>query len=375
MAQPLAHQPEVDVEFRDVAKTFGLVVAVDRVSFTIRKGTFYSFLGPSGCGKTSSLRLIGGFEQPDHGDILIGGKSVVGLPPYRRQVNMVFQHYALFPHMDVAGNVGYGLRQRRPRLARAEIERQVAEALALVRLSGYERRRAWELSGGQQQRVALARALINKPTVLLLDEPLAALDRKLRKEMQVELKTLQQEVGITFVFVTHDQEEALSMSDGIAVMRDGRIVQEGSPTELYHQPADRYVAGFIGQSNFIAGQVLEAGDWVTIRTPQGLILRAPRSPRARPLAAGDQAVVALRPERIGLYSGAAPGEVSQPEATRVAGRVVQVTFLGDQTEYHVDTDQFGRLLVRLSSASPTFGPGEAVGVQWPAEAGLALLDD
>ena len=255
MAQPV-QQPNIDVEFRAVVKTFGPVVAVDHVSFAIRKGSFYSFLGPSGCGKTSSLRLIGGFEQPDSGEILINGETVVGVPPYRRRVNMVFQHYALFPHMDVAANVGYGLRQGRPRLAKADIEQQVQDALALVRLSGYERRRAWELSGGQQQRVALARALINKPTVLLLDEPLAALDRKLRKDMQVELKTLQREVGITFVFVTHDQEEALSMSDCIAVMRDGRIMQEGSPTELYNQPVDRYVAGFIGQSNFLAGEVI-----------------------------------------------------------------------------------------------------------------------
>ncbi len=364
----MSPETEIDVEFRDVVKTFGPVVAVDHVNLAIRKGSFYSFLGPSGCGKTSSLRLIGGFEQPDGGEIFIGGEAVAGVPPYRRHVNMVFQHYALFPHMDVASNVGYGLRQRRPRLTRAEIDKQVSEALALVRLGGYESRRAWELSGGQQQRVALARALINKPTVLLLDEPLAALDRKLRKDMQVELKTLQREVGITFVFVTHDQEEALSMSDCIAVMRDGRIVQEGSPTALYHQPFDRYVAGFIGQSNFIPGEVIETGDWITLRATGGLTLRAPRSPQARPLAVNDHAVLALRPERIRLQPRADPAE-------GYAGRIAQTTFLGDQTEYHIDTEALGRLLVRMNSGSHTYSPGEAVLIHWADESGLALLDD
>jgi spermidine/putrescine transport system ATP-binding protein len=273
--------------------------------------------------------------------------------------------------MDVAGNVGYGLRQQRPPLTRAEIDRRVAEALDLVRLAGYEKRRAWELSGGQQQRVALARALINQPTVLLLDEPLAALDRKLRKDMQVELKTLQQEVGITFVFVTHDQEEALSMSDHIAVMREGRIVQAGSPTTLYHQPVDRYVAGFIGQSNFIAGEVMETGEWITLRTPTALTLRAPPSPHARALTVGAQAVLALRPERIALTTAAQ----TQTSAQTVSARVLQTTFLGDQTEYHLETETVGRLLVRQSSASHNFSPGESVLAHWPTTAGLALLDD
>jgi len=360
-------QAEIDVEFRKVVKTFGAVVAVNQVDLAIRKGSFYSFLGPSGCGKTSSLRLIGGFEQPDRGEVFIGGETVNGVPPYRRQVNMVFQHYALFPHMDVAGNVGYGLRQRRPRLTAADINRRVGEALALVRLTGYERRRAWELSGGQQQRVALARALINQPTVLLLDEPLAALDRQLRKAMQVELKTLQQEVGITFVFVTHDQEEALSMSDCIAVMRDGRIVQEGAPATLYAQPVDRYVAGFIGQSNFIAGEVVETGEWVTLQTASGLTVHAPQAPLAKPLTHGAKAVLALRPERIQL--SAATTETNQ------SGRIVQTTFLGDQTEYHLDTPHFGRLLARQNSVGQTFALGEAVEVHWDPDAGLALVDD
>ena len=365
----------VDIEFRDVVKRFGEVSAVDRVSFSIPKGSFYSFLGPSGCGKTTSLRLIGGFEQPDDGEILISGESVVGVPPYHRHVNMVFQHYALFPHMDVASNVGYGLKQQRPRLEKTEIEKRVAEALALVRLSGYERRKSWELSGGQQQRVALARALINKPTVLLLDEPLAALDRKLRKDMQVELKTLQQEVGITFVFVTHDQEEALSMSDRIAVMRDGKIVQEGSPSELYNQPADRYVAGFIGQTNFIAGEAVDVSDWITLKTGNNLTLRAPRSSRSTQIEKGSKTVIAVRPERVSLQTGQANGFAYEAGMVRAGGRVLQITFLGDQTEYHVETAALGRLTVRMSSASSPISAGDGVEVHWKDDLGLALLDD
>lgn len=361
---------EIDVEFRNVVKTYGSVRAVDGVSFQIPKGSFFSFLGPSGCGKTSSLRLIGGFEQPDEGEIYIAGESVAQVPPYQRHVNMVFQYYALFPHMDVARNVGYGLRQHRPKLAPGEINQRVQEALALVRLSGYEARRSWELSGGQQQRVALARALINKPTVLLLDEPLAALDRKLRKDMQVELKTLQREVGITFVFVTHDQEEALSMSDEIAVMRDGKIVQAGSPTELYNQPADRYVAGFIGQSNFIAGEVMETGDMLKVKTQQDVVLTAPGSKGAKPLEKKARAVVAVRPERISLRR-----EHEAESSSGFKGRVSQVTFLGDQTEYHIETEVVGRLLVKQSSGNAGFGIGDPVIAFWNEDAGLALLDD
>ena len=218
-----------DIRFDKVTKRFGDVLAVDSVSLSIERGEFFSFLGPSGCGKTTSLRLIAGFEQPTQGNVHIGGVSVIGVPPHRRPVNMVFQHYALFPHMTVADNIGYGLRQRTPRPSKSEIFKQVDEILEMVQMSGYGKRRVWELSGGQQQRVALARALINRPTVLLLDEPLAALDRKLRRDMQIELQTLQRDVGITFILVTHDQEEALSMSDRICIMRDGRIVQIGKP--------------------------------------------------------------------------------------------------------------------------------------------------
>ena len=219
----------VDIEFIGITKRFGEILAVDDVSFVVERGAFTTLLGPSGCGKTTSLRLMAGFEQPSEGDVRIGGQSVVGIPAYKRPVNMVFQHYALFPHLSVGDNIGYGLRQRRPRPTKAEVSSRVDEMLELMRLPGFAKRRSWELSGGQQQRVALARALINRPTVLLLDEPLAALGRKLRREMQIELQTLQREVGITFVLVTHDQEEALSMSDSISIMRDGRIEQTGSP--------------------------------------------------------------------------------------------------------------------------------------------------
>ena len=288
-----------DIEFVDATKRFGDVVAVDRVSLSIEKGAFFSFLGPSGCGKTTSLRLIAGFEQPSEGAVYIGGVSVVGMPPHKRPVNMVFQHYALFPHMTVSDNIGYGLRQRAPRPPRAEIAARVDQTLEMVRLSGYEKRRIWELSGGQQQRVALARALINQPTVLLLDEPLAALDRKLRREMQIELQTLQRDVGITFVLVTHDQEEALSMSDRICIMRDGCIVQTGSPRDLYDEPKNRYVAGFVGKTNFFTGEVLEAaGTGAAVKIESGRVLEGRTPAGASPLARGSHASIAVRPELI-----------------------------------------------------------------------------
>ena len=275
---PRATTEAIDIRFDAVSKHYGEVKAVDRVSFAITRGSFHSFLGPSGCGKTTSLRLIAGFEQPTAGDVQIAGASMVGVPAYRRPVNMVFQHYALFPHLDVAGNVAYGLRQRRPRPDRPALQRQVEAALELVRMPGYGGRRIWELSGGQQQRVALARALINRPTVLLLDEPLAALDRKLRREMQIELQNLQREVGITFVLVTHDQEEALSMSDTIGIMRDGRIEQLAAPRELYDAPANRYVADFVGESNFFTGEVIEADEReAVIRTTASRLTAITRS--------------------------------------------------------------------------------------------------
>jgi spermidine/putrescine transport system ATP-binding protein len=248
---------QIDIAFRGVSKTYGEVVAVDRVDLEILRGAFVSLLGPSGCGKTTSLRIMAGFEQPTEGEVEISGKSVVGVPAFRRPVTMVFQNYALFPHLNVFDNVAFGLRHQSPKPAKKEIERKVFRILELVRLTGYGNRRIWELSGGQQKRVALARSLINRPKVLLLDEPLAALDRKLRRDMQIELQNLQNNLGITFVLVTHDQEEALSMSDIVCIMRDGRVVQSGSPRSLYDEPVNRYVADFVGRSNFFPGRVVK----------------------------------------------------------------------------------------------------------------------
>src|SRR6266853_966828 len=251
-----ASAPTYDVELLGISKVFGTTPAVRDLTLHVERGIFFSLLGPSGCGKTTTLRLIAGFEQPTTGRVLIRGTNMSGLPPYRRDVNTVFQSYALFPHMSIADNIAYGLRQRH--VSRAEIRRRVEEALEMVRLKGAGKRRPNEISGGQQQRVALARALINRPTVLLLDEPLSALDLKLRKEMQSELKTLQHTVGITFIYVTHDQEEAITLSNRIAVMNAGRLEQEGTPTEVYERPQTRFVADFIGLTNFIAGTVHES---------------------------------------------------------------------------------------------------------------------
>jgi spermidine/putrescine transport system ATP-binding protein len=369
--------PAPDIEFRQVTKRYGEVVAVDRVDLEVRRGAFHSLLGPSGCGKTTSLRLIAGFEQPSAGDVRIGGRSMVGVPPFRRPVNMVFQQYALFPHLDVADNVGYGLRQRAPRPGRAEIARRVEETLELVRLPGFGQRRIWELSGGQQQRVALARALINHPTVLLLDEPLAALDRKLRREMQMELQTLQREVGITFVLVTHDQEEALSMSDTISIMREGRIVQTGSPRELYDAPVNRYVADFIGQSNFFTGRLLEAGaQSARIQTDSGLGLSAPYPATSPGLNGAEKAVIAVRPEVIGIWPEAASAGGGSDVA--VPGRILNRIYLGDQTEFSVASEALGEVLVRASKTSEAvasgLAPGDSVVIGWRQQAGLALAD-
>lgn len=366
-----------DVEIIGVTKRFSGVTAVDAMDLRIARGAFYSLLGPSGCGKTTTLRMIAGFEQPTEGEILLAGQPIAGVPPYKRQVNTVFQHYALFPHMDVAQNVGYGLRQRK--VERAEERRRVSEALALVRLDGYGTRRTWEMSGGQQQRVALARALVNRPTVLLLDEPLGALDLKLRKEMQLELKALQREVGITFVYVTHDQEEALTMSDVIVVMKDGRIQQQGDPTELYERPINRFVADFIGTSNFMLATVQgfdAASRIATVRGDSGLLLRGRVTDPDRTLAAGDSVTVASRPERLEV----APADaVAEPKAgvTAVQGRVRQGTYLGDQTEYRVDTGEAGELIVRHQNAAGAggavgVGPGDPVVVRWHDDANLIL---
>ena len=366
-----------DVEFRGVSKAFGEVLAVDDVSFSIARGSFHSFLGPSGCGKTTSLRLIAGFEAPTGGAVLIAGAAVNGVPSFRRPVNMVFQHYALFPHLSVTDNIAYGLRQRRPRPDKAEIARRVDEMLETVRLEGYGRRRVWELSGGQQQRVALARALINRPTVLLLDEPLAALDRKLRREVRMELQTLQREVGITFVFVTHDQEEALSMSDTIAVMRQGRIVQMGSPTALYDAPVNRYVADFVGESNFFTGEVVETvAGGAAIRCGGDLVVEAPYSRADTTLAGKRQGVIALRPERLAIL--AADGADARLDY-RLAGRVQNRIYLGEFAEYGILTEILGKVLVRANKTAEAESGGHAVGdavvIGWRRNAAVVLRDD
>ncbi len=366
-----------DVEIVDVTKRFGTVTAVDRMRLSIAHGEFYSLLGPSGCGKTTTLRMIAGFEQPTEGEIFLDGEPIAGVPPFKRNVNTVFQHYALFPHMDVASNVGYGLRQRK--VGKQDEERRVSEALAMVRLVGYERRRTWEMSGGQQQRVALARALVNRPTVLLLDEPLGALDLKLRKEMQLELKALQREVGITFVYVTHDQEEALTMSDVIVVMRDGLIQQQGSPTELYERPVNRFVADFIGTSNFLRATVLEVDPGsrrAVVRSERGLVLRGHVTDEAASLSVGDAVTVATRPERLEVLAADAAGELPAG-ITQVAGRVHQGTYLGDQTEYRIQTEDAGEIIVRHQNATGAggalgAGPGDPVIVRWHEEANLVL---
>ena len=334
---------DIDIEFRGVTKRFEDVVAVDDISLSVERGAFFSFLGPSGCGKTTSLRLIAGFDQPTQGEVFIGGSSVVGIPSHKRPVNMVFQHYALFPHMDVADNIGYGLRQRNPKPAKQEVSKRVDETLELVRLGGYGKRRVWELSGGQQQRVALARALINHPTCLLLDEPLAALDRKLRREMQIELQTLQREVGITFILVTHDQEEALSMSDRICIMRDGMIVQSGSPRELYDEPINRYVADFVGKSNFFRGEVVETnGSSVTVKFDSGQVLTGKQPKRAPGLANGSKASIAVRPEMISIKSA---DETDTDSSIAIKGRVMNRIFLGEHSEYLVATEGYGDVMV------------------------------
>ncbi|MGQ0610352.1 MAG: ABC transporter ATP-binding protein [Paracoccaceae bacterium] len=356
-------------EFRQATRRYGAVLAADALNFGIQKGEFLSFLGPSGCGKTTALRMLAGFEVPSSGEIYLDGERVTDLPAHRRPVNMVFQHYALFPHLSVADNIGYGLRQRRPRPDRAEIARKVDRALEMVRLSGFGPRRIWEMSGGQQQRVALARAIVNEPKILLLDEPLAALDRKLRREMQIELQTLQRQLGITFVLVTHDQEEALSMSDRICIMRAGRIVQSGSARALYDEPASRYVADFVGKSNFIDGRLAAISDGsALIETPQG------RRFAGRPGSAGlgpGKAALCIRPEQIGL--------THQDEGGQVPVTVINRIFLGEHTEYLVRSADLGDLLVLVARQAEaregSFQPGQAGFVSWGPEAGLILAEE
>jgi spermidine/putrescine transport system ATP-binding protein len=366
----------IDIAFRGVSKTYGAVVAVDRVDLEIPTGAFLSLLGPSGCGKTTSLRIMAGFEQPTEGEVYISGKSVVGVPAYRRPVNMVFQNYALFPHLNVFDNVAFGLRQQSPTPDRSEIERQVDRALELVRLPGYGTRRIWQLSGGQQQRVALARALINRPKVLLLDEPLAALDRKLRRDMQIELQNLQNTLGITFVLVTHDQEEALSMSDIVCIMRDGRIVQSGSPQSLYDQPINRYVADFVGRSNFFPGKVTrQVGDLIEVKTASGNLLSGRLPATACRLDGGDIAALMIRPELISISDKIS----NEPTGFEAKAKIKNRIFLGEHTEYLVEAPGLGQVLVltpkKEEAGNAGFSPGDNVVVGWKENAALVLANN
>lgn len=370
----------IAVEVRSVTKRFpgpasrsgGEVVAVDNVTLQIFDGEFFSLLGPSGCGKTTTLRMIAGFEHPTSGEIYIHGKPMGLTPPYQRNTNMVFQNYALFPHMTVARNVAFGLEMRK--VPKDEIERRVQEALAMVRLDGFGSRRPNQLSGGQQQRIALARALVNRPEVLLLDEPLGALDLKLRKEMQIELKTLQREVGITFIYVTHDQEEALTMSDRIAVMHQGRILQVGTPTEIYERPSCRFVADFIGETNFLEGTVQEQEkDRVTVVVDGALSVIA-QSDHALPR--GARVSVAVRPEKIRLVPELIPGEHNTFE-----GRVEQVVYVGTATLFRVRLSPNVSLAIREQNIISTpdsraysWGVGGQVYVAWLYDAGRVLTD-
>jgi spermidine/putrescine transport system ATP-binding protein len=318
----------IDVRLVEVTKSFGPdVVAVDHISLDVMDGEFFSLLGPSGCGKTTTLRMIGGFEEPTSGLIELQGDDVTWLPPYKRNVNTVFQNYALFPHLTIYENVAFGLRRRH--VADAEVRKRVPEMLELVQLRGFERRKPGQISGGQAQRVALARALINRPAVLLLDEPLGALDLKLRKQMQLELKRIQQDVGITFVYVTHDQEEAMTMSDRIAVMSGGRFEQLGEPEELYERPKTRFVAGFLGASNLLRGSVEGRGQpYGMVRLGDATEVRVPAS-QLNGMTSVD---VGVRPEKIRLLDSDAP----RPDGLNVlTGTIHGAAYTGVSTQYQV----------------------------------------
>jgi spermidine/putrescine transport system ATP-binding protein len=341
-----------DVRLVDVTKRFEDVTAVDRLSLEIEHGSFFALLGPSGCGKTTTLRMIGGFEQPTEGQIYLGTTEVSGLPSYKRDVNTVFQSYALFPHLSVFENVAFGLRRQGVR--GQTLTGQVNEILRLVGLEGMEKRKPRQLSGGQQQRVAVARALVNKPKVLLLDEPLGALDLKLRKQMQLELKGIQHDIGITFVHVTHDQEEAMTMADRIAVMNHGRIEQLGTPTELYETPSTAFVAGFLGVSNLIPGRV-SGSDTVRLRSGPEVRVR----PNALAGRSGEVAV-GIRPEKI---------ELGQGQANSLDGTVVEEAYVGVSTQYIVETG-CGLLTVYRQNASPGLNgaaPGQRLTLSWSPE--------
>jgi spermidine/putrescine transport system ATP-binding protein len=357
----MAENTAPDISLKQVTKRFGETVAVDGVSLDIAQGSFVAMLGPSGCGKTTTLRMIGGFEAPTDGTIELAGREVTHKPPYQRDVNTVFQSYALFPHLTIERNVAFGL--QRKKVPKAELRQRVAEALELVELQGYGNRKPAQLSGGQQQRVALARAIVNRPRALLLDEPLGALDLKLRKQLQLELSRIQREVGITFVHVTHDQEEAMSMADTIAVMNQGRIEQLGAPEVLYERPATAFVAGFLGACNLLDGELIaRASDVVELVTPEGARLRVPTDRVNGHDAAAVR--VGVRPEKLRLV----PAGSSDGEMNVLRGTVTDASFLGVLTQYIVRTTS-GQEMTAIAQNDgahdlTTIGPGREVDVAW-----------
>ena len=350
------------IGIRDVSKVFGqgnaAFTAVDVVNVSIRENEFFTLLGPSGCGKTTLLRMIAGFEFPTDGEVLLHGENIADMPPFRRPINTVFQNYALFPHMTVAENISFGLRMLgKPK---AETAKRVAEMLQLVKMEPMADRRTSEISGGQQQRVALARALAPQPKVLLLDEPLSALDYKLRKEMQLELKRMQHETGITFIFVTHDQEEALTMSDRIAVMSKGRVLQVGSPREIYDAPTDRFVAEFIGETNFLTGKVqLVSGQGAEVVLDGGALLAA----SGADAGVGEDVTVVVRPEHAEVVAASSEGAV-------VRGHLENIVYFGTDTHFHLRLPN-GSLFVTRQQNRPTGDQDLAIG----SEVGIAIFDN
>ena len=356
----------MEISIREVVKRFGSVTAVDRVDLRVRHGELFTLLGPSGCGKTTLLRLLAGFYQPETGEIRFGDRVVSGRPPYERNIGMVFQNYALWPHMTVAGNVTYGLRLRK--LPTGEIGARLAEGLRKVNLTGYESRYPGQLSGGQQQRVALARALVLNPDLLLLDEPLSNLDAKIRVQVRAEIKKLQRQLGITTIYVTHDQEEALSLSDRVAVMKDGRVQQVGAPKELYERPRTRFVADFVGTNNLVPGQVRErAGTSLVVDTALGPLRAVAEGP------VGERCVLAIRPENVAI----AAGTEGTGEGNVVHGRVGFVAYLGCALRYDVESAS-GQVLqadIRDPWHHEPLSVGREVAITFPASVTLAVADD
>jgi spermidine/putrescine ABC transporter ATP-binding subunit len=360
------------ISVRGVVKRFGNVTAVDRVDLDIADGELFTLLGPSGCGKTTLLRLIAGFYRPDEGEIVFGARVVNAVPPYERNIGMVFQNYALWPHMTVFANVAYGLRLRK--LSTAEIEARVAEGLRKVNLSGLERRYPGQLSGGQQQRVALARALVLNPDFLLLDEPLSNLDAKIRVQVRAEIRKLQKELGITAVYVTHDQEEALSLSDRVAVMRDGRVLQVGTPKDLYERPMTRFVADFVGTNNLVRGTVRERrGDHLVVETVLGPFTAIPNGT----IGAGAACVLAIRPENVAIGAAGSGAFGSVPDGNVIRGRVSFASYLGNTLRYDVETEdgQVVKADIRDPWHHEPLALGQAVAVSFPPSVTLAIADD